>query len=218
MTKAILFDLDGTIGDTLPLCLAAFRKSIEPLANKHVSDREILDTFGPSEEATIKSLVPDDKFDQGLHGYWHWYEKLHDMCPEPFPGIREILEEIRNKGVFLGLVTGKAKTSADMSLRRFGLESFFQDSEYGWPLGPRKFDAITALLKRNSLPAAESVYVGDAPSDITASHEAGVKIAAAAWAGTAEPDRLENLKPDWLLKSIDEFSVLVHKLLAGEEK
>mgnify|MGYP006357288589 CR=1 FL=1 len=44
--KGVIFDLDGTIGDTVPLCIKAFRKAIEPLIERSVSDEEIIATFG----------------------------------------------------------------------------------------------------------------------------------------------------------------------------
>jgi phosphoglycolate phosphatase/pyrophosphatase PpaX len=50
--KAVIFDLDGTVANTLPLCIQAFRQSIEPLIKRSVSDAEIIGTFGPSEEGT----------------------------------------------------------------------------------------------------------------------------------------------------------------------
>ena len=59
MLKAVIFDFDGTVCDTLPLCIAAFRKSIEPLAGRRFSDQEITATFGPSEEGTIRALIPE---------------------------------------------------------------------------------------------------------------------------------------------------------------
>ena len=59
MIKCVAFDLDGTIGDTLPLCMAAFRDSIERLAGVKVTDEEIIKNFGPSEEGIIKVLLKD---------------------------------------------------------------------------------------------------------------------------------------------------------------
>lgn len=58
MLKAVLFDFDGTVGNTLPLCIAAFQKAITPLAGRSFSEREIVATFGPSEEGTIRALIP----------------------------------------------------------------------------------------------------------------------------------------------------------------
>ena len=65
MLKAVIFDFDGTVCDTLPLCIAAFRKSIEPLAGRRFSDQEITATFGPSEEGTIRALIPEF-YEQGV--------------------------------------------------------------------------------------------------------------------------------------------------------
>lgn len=213
MVQAMIFDLDGTLGDTLPLCLAAFRKAVEPLAVRRVSDAEILETFGPSEEATIKALLPEDMFEKGLHDYWHWYKELHSMCPEPFPGIREVLEKLQKHGIFLGLATGKAKTSADISLDQFNLHRYFVDSEYGWPKGPRKPEALQALIERNNLKAKDIQYVGDVPSDVAAARKAGVIALSAAWAKTAEPGRLEAMQPDRLFHTVAEFSLYVDTLL-----
>ena len=44
--KCLIFDLDGTLGNTLPLCIAAFKQAIEPLAGRSLSDAEIIATFG----------------------------------------------------------------------------------------------------------------------------------------------------------------------------
>ena len=80
----LLFDLDGTLGDTLPLCIAAFREAIEPLAGRKLSDKDIIDQFGPSEEGTIMALIPQH-YDEGMARYIEAYTRLHPMCPAPFP-------------------------------------------------------------------------------------------------------------------------------------
>lgn len=46
--KGVIFDLDGTLANTLPLCIQAFRQSVEPLTLQPLSDEEIIATFGPS--------------------------------------------------------------------------------------------------------------------------------------------------------------------------
>src|SRR4051812_37315015 len=80
--KGIIFDLDGTLADTLPLCVQAFRQSIEPLTSTPLTDAEIIATFGPSEEGTIMALAPDF-YQKGVIDYLHLYETMHHMCPEP---------------------------------------------------------------------------------------------------------------------------------------
>jgi phosphoglycolate phosphatase/pyrophosphatase PpaX len=49
--KGVIFDLDGTLANTLPLCIQAFRQSVEPLTLKPLSDAEIIATFGPMDRS-----------------------------------------------------------------------------------------------------------------------------------------------------------------------
>lgn len=204
MIKAVIFDLDGTIADTLPLCIAAFKKSIEPLLGKMIGEEEIVATFGPSEEGTIRRLIPMHE-EAGVGAYLKHYEELHYTCPAPFPGIPELLAALSAKGVLLGMVTGKGIHSTRLSLTQFGLGSFFEVLETGSPEGPNKIDGIRSVLRRLGVTAAESLYVGDAVSDIRYCKEIGIPIAAAAWAGTADEKALRALQPEQLFVSVGAF-------------
>ena len=203
--KAVIFDLDGTLANTLPLCISAFRKSIEPLVKRNISDEEIIATFGPSEEGTIMALAPDH-YNEGVADYLVHYEALHDMCPTPFNGIIELLDILKEKGIRLAMVTGKGRSSAQMSLDRFGISHYFEVLETGIPEGPNKPKGIQAVLDVfNDVKPNEIIYVGDAPSDITASRQAGIPVVAAAWAETAEPEILAKMQPDELFYDIPSF-------------
>ncbi|HEY8895356.1 MAG TPA: HAD family hydrolase [Niastella sp.] len=204
--KAVIFDLDGTLADTLPLCIKAFRQSVEPLLNRSVSDAEIIATFGPSEEGTIMALAPDH-YDKGVADYLHYYESLHGMCPVPFEGMKELLQTLQEKGVRIAMVTGKGKHSTVISLKHFELTHFFEAIETGSPKGARKAEGIQIILDGlRGINNDEVIYVGDAPSDIIASRKAGIPVVAAAWAGTAEPEKLKALHPDELFYSIKGFA------------
>lgn len=204
--KAVIFDLDGTLANTLPLCIRAFRQSVEPLVNHSISDAEIIATFGPSEEGTIMALAPNH-YDKGVADYLHFYENLHEMCPVPFDGIKEVLETLKNKGVHISMVTGKGKHSTDISLKYFELAHFFEFIETGSPNGARKAEGIQAILNLlKEIKSNEVIYVGDAPSDIIASRKVGVSVVAAAWADTSEPEKLKELKPNELFYTIKDFS------------
>ncbi len=123
--KAVIFDLDGTLANPLPLCIQAFKQSIEPLINRSVSDADIIATFGPSEEGTIMALAPNHS-DKGVSGYLHCYEQLRDMCPVSFDGMKEISQILKNRRVRIAMVTGKGKYSTDISLRYFELTHFLK--------------------------------------------------------------------------------------------
>jgi len=206
--KTVIFDLDGTIADTLPLCIAAFKKSIQPWLQKEITEEEIIATFGPSEEGTIRKLIPAHE-EEGVKAYLKYYEEMHHTCSAAFPGITALLEYLKNAGVQLAMVTGKGIHSTRLSLKQFGLEQYFEIMETGSPEGPNKVNGIRSVLSRLNANAGESVYIGDAPSDILACREVGVPIAAAAWASTANPKELESLNPDWIFYSVAEFKAWI---------
>ena len=208
--KAVIFDLDGTLANTLPLCIQAFRQSIEPFVNRSISDAEIIATFGPSEEGTIMAMAPNH-YEKGVADYLYFYEMLHEMCPTVFGGIEDLLTTLKNKQVRIAMVTGKGKYSTHISLKKFDLTHFFEFIETGLPGGPRKAEGIQIIL--DSLPEIkkeEFIYVGDAPSDIIASRKVGIPIIAAAWAETAEPETLKELNPDELFYNIQDFTTWLY--------
>jgi len=211
MFKGFIFDLDGTIANTLPLCIEAFRKSIEPLANRRLSDEEIVATFGPSEEGTIMALAPLH-YDTGIKNYLIHYEELHSMCPEPFEGMRELLERLKSNAYRLAMVTGKGKYSTVISLNTFNLLDVFEIIETGAPQGPRKSEGIMAVLDAWNVTDKSSIlYIGDAPGDIFAARKAGIPVAAATWASTTDRNELLQMHPDYLFETIEELESAIFK-------
>jgi len=127
----------------------------------------------------------------------------------PFAGIKELLELLKNKGVLLAMVTGKGIHSTRISLNQFGLSSYFEVLETGSPEGPNKVNGIRSVLKQLGTTTNESLYVGDAPSDIKYCKEIGIPIAAAAWASTADESALRLLHPEYIFSSISDFEAWI---------
>lgn len=212
MLKCIIFDLDGTIGNTLPLCITALRQTLEPLTGRTFSDQDIRDTFGPSEEGIIQNLVPD-RSAEGIEQFLTHYQNLHPMCNTPFEGMAELLHDLSSQKIPLALVTGKGASGTKITLSRFGLQHTFDYIETGSPQGSRKVEAIRHVLNQFGCAPEESLYIGDSPSDIVECREVGVPIVSAAWAGTANIEQLRALKPDWLFTSIADFSTFIKDAL-----
>jgi len=206
MLKCIIFDVDGTIADTLPLCIKSFRNSIEKISGKPCSDEEIIATFGPSEEGTMMALIPD-RYEEGVSGYLSNYKKYHkQMCPDVFPGIRELFKFIKKNNLLTGLVTGKGRKSLDISLELFGCDGWFDAIEAGNPQGENKAECMMRILKTLNLKPDEAIYVGDTVTDINACKKAGIPIISAAWAKTADFDALSKLNPDRIYTRIEDFA------------
>ena len=204
--KAVIFDLDGTIADTVPFIIKALRQAIEPFVGREISDAEIAATFGPSEEGSIRALAPDS-YDKSLAAYVAYYEAFHDLCPPPFAGIEDLLKMLKAKDVRIAMVTGRGRPSADFSLRCWGLYKYFEIIETGIESGPNKPAGIRYVLSHFSgIGKDEVVYVGDTVSDIFSSREAGIPIVSAAWAPSVDPEQLRRLAPDQLFHTVADFS------------
>ncbi len=200
----IIFDLDGTLGDTLPVCFAAFRHAMRVFSSRYYTDDEITAQFGPSEEGVIQRLVPG-RWKACLEVYLAAYERESARNARLFPGIETALQRLKERGVALAIVTGKGAYSAAISLKDLGLAEHFDMVETGSPVGGVKPEAIrNVLAKWDALPH-QVVYVGDAPSDIEAAMEAGVIPLGAAWAPTTSAQELRVLAPLEIFHGVECF-------------
>ena len=82
---------------------------------RFLSDEEIIETFGPSEEGTIKAFIPD-YYDKGISDYLHNYQELHEKCPSPFDGIIDLLNHLKKRQIRIAMVTGKGEHSTKITL------------------------------------------------------------------------------------------------------
>lgn len=145
MIKLIAFDLDGTIGDTVPMCIRAFGKAVSPYAGHTLSEREITQTFGLNEVGMIKK-VAGEKWREALHNFYPVYEKMHQSCPVPYEGIRELIETLQKAGVLVALITGKGDKSCRIMLKQFDMWNLFCSIKTGEEDRPNKAEAIGKLL------------------------------------------------------------------------
>jgi HAD superfamily hydrolase (TIGR01549 family) len=200
----VIFDLDGTVGDTLPICFVAFREVFRSYLNRTYNDQEIRAMFGPTEEGMIQQAVPE-RFEEAFAAYLTAYETAHGGCPEPFPGIRQALEALQRRGVRRAIVTGKGPRSAAISLRVMGLNGAFERVEAGSPGGNVKPKNMRRVIQAWGVDPASVACVGDAPSDIHAAREVGAIPIAAAWAATSDYEALRALGPSETFRRVEDF-------------
>jgi HAD superfamily hydrolase (TIGR01549 family) len=206
----VIFDFDGTLGDTLPVCFAAFRRALESFSGRHYTDEEIAALFGPSEEGMIQRMVPD-RWQACLEAYLAAYEEESARRARLFPGIETALRLLKRRGVALAIVTGKGARSAAISLRHLRLAEFFDVVETGSPDGSVKPLAIQRVLAKWGAAPDRVAYVGDVPTDMEAAKEAGVIPLAAGWAATSDADTLSALFPRETFRSVESFIRWIEK-------
>lgn len=208
MIKLVAFDLDGTIGNTLPMCIQAFKKAAQPYIKHKLSDEEVVRTFGLNEEGMIKCVVGETCFQQALHDFYVIYRVLHkEMCPKPFDGICELITLLKQKGIIVVLITGKGIKSCDITLKQFDMASFFEEVITGNTERNIKSEALKGLLRSYCLTTDEIVYIGDTVSDIMECQKANIKCLSVAW-NTPQNEALvlENCNPRNVFYSISSIS------------
>lgn len=200
----VIFDLDGTLGDTLPVCFAAFRRALRRFSDRYYTDEEITALFGPSEEGMIQQLVPDH-WQACLETYLAVYEEESARSARLFPGIETALRLLSERGILLAIVTGKGTHSAAISLRHLNLAKYFDVVETGSAEGGVKPRAIQKVLTKWGAVPSRVAYVGDAPADMEAAREAGVIPLGAAWDATSSAEGLNALRPLETFRSVEGF-------------
>jgi phosphoglycolate phosphatase-like HAD superfamily hydrolase len=202
--KGVIFDLDGTLGDTLPVCFAAFREVFRTYLGEEYSDQQIRGLLGPSEEGVLQRAIPNH-FPATFEAYLAAYERAHAGCDRAFCGIEDALDLLTLRGVRRGLVTAKGRRSAEITLRFLGLAGRFDPIEAGSAEGNIKADNMRRVLAAWGLEPSAVACLGDAPSDIRAAREVGAMPLAAAWASTVQLATLESAGPSVIFATVDEF-------------
>ncbi len=217
MLKAVIFDIDGTLGDTLPLCVEAYRACVEAQGLPRPSAAEVVSFFGLSDRGVLGGLLGMSPEDSALpiDCFAEIYEQLHPLlAPAPFEGAVEMLRAVKAAGIRIGIISGKERYTAEPTIRRYGIAELIEWKGLGLPTHNCKHERLAEVMQEWNLHPDELVYVGDAPSDIELSHRAGVRIINAAWASTAEQDREAclALNPDWRLTNFNELLPLILSL------
>lgn len=211
MLKLVAFDLDGTIADTVFMCIEAFRDALSPYVGHILSDKEITDTFGMNEIGTVKALVKEHVED-ALIDFLGKYEEYHKQCEKPYKDIVPLINMLRKKGLIIAMVTGKGSGCCALTLEKFRMTEMFSDVMTGNEVSNNKAMSFRYLMDKYNLSAQECVYVGDAVSDVLASQKAGIRCLSAAWSESADKESLEKVNPGNVFCSISEIREYFEKI------
>ncbi|ADY57041.1 HAD-superfamily hydrolase, subfamily IA, variant 1 [Syntrophobotulus glycolicus DSM 8271] len=215
--RGCIFDLDGTLLNTLPVCYMGFRSTLLRYTGREYTDQEIRSLFGPSEEGVLKKLLPGD-WQEALQHYLDAYEKIHETYTEPFPGIEQLLSLLTERKLRLGIVSGKGPGTMAISLRYSGLGKYFEVVQTGSVSGADKPEQIGKVLDLWKLAPREVAYIGDMAYDMASAKETGVVSIGAVWAETADRKRVLQENPDFIFEKVKHFYGWVEENWRGERR
>ena len=94
-----IFDLDGTLADTLPLIYLAFNDALQPILNRTLGDAEIRGLFGPPDTEILRSLASDSEAEEAIERYMDRYRRDHGDFVRLYEGIGCLFEDAREQGM-----------------------------------------------------------------------------------------------------------------------
>ncbi len=204
--KAVVFDLDGTIVDSVELIIISFQHAIREVLGREISREESIVWVGRPLREQMTLFSPEHA-DELVNVYREFNHREHDRMLKLYDGILHLLDALQKAGVKLGLVTSKSRYTTQMAFDLTGIESYFDasvcaDESSGNKPSP---DPILHCLELLGVGPDEAAYVGDSPSDIQAALAAGVRAIGVGW-GVFDSAALEAEKPAALVHTIPELA------------
>ena len=146
MLKALIFDFDGTIANTLPVCINAFKRTVEPVLGKEMSLQEVRSYFGPAEEGIFAKHFPDRQRELA-ETYYKIYAEEQAKIPNLVPGVMDVIREVKKRGIRVALITAKGPISCKISLDFYKIADDFEEIRTGGANGRVKDVAIREVLE-----------------------------------------------------------------------
>jgi pyrophosphatase PpaX len=197
----VLFDLDGTLADTIDLIVASYNHAFAQVMGTERDPDEIRSWIGRPLLESFRAVAPEhaEELDRV---YRAWNVAQTEELLREFPGVPDTLRRLREAGVPLGVVTSKRRETALLAMRGVGIDGLvpllatMEDTEAHKP-GP---EPLLYAAERLGVHPADCAYVGDAVVDLLAARAAGMAAVGVTW-GAGERRDLEAVGPDALVDS-----------------
>ncbi len=183
MYKNLIFDLDGTLIDTVGDISFAINEALESIGLPQRFDLEgTKRLIGNGADMLVRRALLEEKDNEELfiklkQAYGPRYKKYQDTNSFPYPKMVETLKELKRLGKRLFVVTNKPDELAKTILKHHfhDLFDYIQGDQAGTPLKPDPY-SVNSLIEKNKLDKNETIYIGDSIVDIETGKNAGIAV------------------------------------------
>lgn len=201
MIQTALFDLDGTLIDSIELIRRSYEHTLRVHFDRAMSPEDWLSGLGRPLRWQFAQFTRDEREIDALVATYRAYNHAHhDAMVAAFPGAVEAVRSLKARGVALAIVTSKLNAGARRGLACAGFGDLFDVIVGADDVLVHKPDPapVVAALARLGRAPETAVMVGDSPHDLASGRAAGTRTAAVAWGPFARAE-LELARPDhWL--------------------
>lgn len=183
--QAIIYDIDGTLLDTIAMNMYPLMQVIEEEKNEKWSYEKVKPFFCMTGKQTMEALGLD--YDR-VYPKWVAYVNAYEKKAAPFEDIESMLQTLHEKGIRQALASAKTRTQYEIDMASLStyIETavLFDDTKKHKP-DP---DPLLLCIERLGLKKQDVLYIGDARVDALASKAAGIDFGLATWAGLSVQD------------------------------
>lgn len=190
---AVLFDMDGTILDTLEDMHSSVNAALRAFGMPEISADETRAYVGNGAARLIALSVPAGTDAETTEKVLNWYRPYYNdhscILTKPYAGIPELLAALRDRGMKLAVVSNKPDETVGLLAELFFKGLF--NSAVGESAGIRRKpapDTVNAAVAAMGLPKDRCVYVGDSEVDVLTAKNAGLACIAVAWGFRSEAE------------------------------
>lgn len=175
----VFFDLDGTLIDSVETFYSAYKYALENGAGIKITKAELMEKLGPNEIGVIKRIAGEN-WEKCLELFYQFETQSIENI-SIFEGIMDVLAYLKSRKIKTAVITGRGEHHALMFLRKFNLQSHFDDIKWGDEERWNKVDSINNSAKKLNIPQSNLLYIGDTESDMQAAINAGATPILACW-------------------------------------
>jgi pyrophosphatase PpaX len=203
--RAVIFDRDGTLFDSLDVILRSFNHAIEPFTARRPTKEEWFGAFGPAEKDVLAKFVPPENKQAAFARFFKYYREYFQRI-HLYPGMRELLVELKANGAKLMLFTGGGNVSTWYCMEQSGILHLFDELVCGEDVQHPKPDpeGILKLMKEQGVNPQDTIVVGDSNADMESGKTAGASTAWLCWSENAQLFELQ-VTPDFTCRSVQEL-------------
>jgi phosphoglycolate phosphatase len=207
MMRLLLYDLDGTLVDTLEDLSASANHMLRTLGSPTISSREVRRHVGRGVRELVRRCLKSDepsRIDDGVRIYLAYYAQHRLDHARLYPGVREALEHFKSRRQ--AVVTNKPNPFSRDILEALGIARYFIDVIAGNSEFPKKPDpgAVRALMRAEAIGPEETLLIGDSPIDVETARNAGVGVVCLLH-GLSDEAELSAASPDALVSDFAEL-------------